>query len=212
MSTDSTSHDGHGRAVRLISGFILVASMTTSYAATRVWLSQAPPDGPAVSDAEDLVSGDSPVNPFASANGTHLIAFVFTASDCGWSTFPEGMEAIRSLRRQIRSEHGNSYAQISVVGVALDADPDAGLQFLLDLSGGTPSRAFDQISAGGSWLNEQAVRLFWRKQAAVAVIPQVVVIERRVDTGSYLSDAEIRVQDDRSSHRLKRLARQHLCA
>lgn len=106
------------------------------------------------------------------------------------------MEAIRSLRRQIRSEHGNSYAQISVVGVALDADPDAGLQFLLDLGDGTPSGAFDQISAGGSWLNEQAVRLFWRQQAAVAVIPQVIVIERRVDTGSYLSHAEIRVQDD----------------
>ena len=196
MRTSSTSYRDKGWTIRLIAGFVLVGSMTASYAATRLWLSQVPPDIVALPETEDVAGRDTPVNPFASANGTHLIAFVMTASDCGWSTLPEGMEAIRSLRARMQSDHGTAYAQVSVVGVALDTNVAAGLKFLSDLGNGTPGGAFDQISVGGSWLNEQAVRFFWRKQAAVAAIPQIVVIERQVDTGSYLSESAIRVQDD----------------
>ena len=185
-----------GWAVRLISGLVLVGSMTASYAAARLWLSQAPPDSVALRETEEVLGGDAPTNPFASADGKHLLTFVVTASDCGWSTFPEGMEAIRSLRARMLSEYGHSYAQVSVIGIAVDADLDAGLKFLSELGGGTPGGAFDQVSVGGSWLNEQAMRFFWRTRAAVAAIPQILVIERQVDTGAYLLDADIRVQDD----------------
>ncbi len=196
MKTGTSSHSGKGRAIRLISGLVLVGSMIASYTATRVWLSQAPPDVVPLPETEDDVSADTPIDPFISANGMHLIAFVVTASNCGWSTLPEGMEAIGSLRTRMKSTHGDSYARVSVVGIALDTDLRAGLRFLADLGAGTPGGAFDQISVGGSWLNEQAVRFFWRERVAVAATPQIVVIERPVDTGSYLSDSTIRVRDD----------------
>lgn len=170
--------------------------MIASYAGTSFWQQQGRPE-PTVSRSTEIASGDAPVNPLASASGTHLIAFVVTASDCGWSSRPTGMEAIRTLRAQMRSVHGGSYAHVSVVGVALDADLDAGLKFLSDLGDGKPGGAFDQVIVGGSWLNEHIVRFVWRDRVAQAGVPQVIVIERPIDAASYVLNSTIAVQDDK---------------
>ena len=46
------------------------------------------------------------------------------------------------------------------------------------------------------WLNEEAVRLYWRERAAPPLTPQVIVVERPVDTTSYVTDSTIRVKED----------------
>ncbi|MEO8635600.1 MAG: hypothetical protein ABI587_10035 [Gemmatimonadales bacterium] len=137
------------------------------------------------------------VNPFASANGTHLIAFLITASDCGWSNQPRTMAAIGDIRQAMRSAYGSSYAKVSVVGIALDDDLDTGLRFLAKLGKGRLDWSFDQVAVGGSWLNEEVVRFVWREGVARAASPQVIVVERAVDTKSYLSMSTIGVQGDR---------------
>ncbi len=139
---------------------------------------------------------DAPTNPFASVNGVHLIAFVIGASDCGWSNLPEIKEAFGRIRERIRAAYGDTYAHIEVVGVAIDEDPEAGLTYLSDIGGGTVGTAFDQIAVGGSWLNEQVVRFAWREGKAAASTPQVIVVERLVDTSSYLSESTIKTGDD----------------
>lgn len=139
---------------------------------------------------------DAPTNPFASVNGAHLIAFVITASDCGWSNHPETKAALGILRERMRSVYGDKYAHIEVVGVAIDEDPEAGLTFLSDIGRGTVRTAFDQVAVGGSWLNEQVVRFAWREAKARAATPQVIVVERLVDTSSYLSEYTIKTGDD----------------
>lgn len=173
---------------------VLLGSIVTSYFGMGIWQQRTSVSLPTSSD---VVGAGEAVNPFASANGMHLIAFVVTASSCGWSTLPATMEAIGRIREELQLAHGDSYAQVSVVGVALDGDLDAGLQFLADLGKGKPSKAFDQVSVGGSWLNEQVVRFVWREGLAPNRTPQVILIERPVNTESYLSSATIEVQSDR---------------
>ena len=67
-----------------------------------------------LSDTEELVSGDAPVDPFASANGAHLIALVRTAFDCGWSVFPAFPEGTKAIRRGDRAR-GTSTATKPVI-------------------------------------------------------------------------------------------------
>ncbi len=139
---------------------------------------------------------DAPTNPFASVDGAHLVAFVITASDCGWSNHPQTKAALGVIRERMRSAYGDRYAHIEVVGVAIDEDPEAGLTFLSEIGRGTVRTAFDQIAVGGSWLNEQIVRFAWREGKAKAATPQVIVVERLVDTSSYLSEYTIKTGDD----------------
>lgn len=139
---------------------------------------------------------DAPANPFASVDGAHLVAFVIGASDCGWSNLPEIREAFGVIRERMGAAYGNAYAHIEVVGVAIDEDLEAGLTYLSDIGGGTVGTAFDQIAVGGSWLNEQIVRFAWREGKAAASTPQVIVVERLVDTSSYSSESTIKTGDD----------------
>ena len=181
-------------ALKAVYCFVLGASISASYAGASLLRQPRPDEMAACFQAAG--ENETLVNPFASANGTHLIAFVVTASDCGWSTLPAGIEAIRSLRAEMNSVYGDSYAEVRVVGVALDSDLDAGLRFLADIGRGAPSGAFDQVIVGGSWLNEQIVRFVWRERIAQAATPQIVVVERKVDSQAYLSSSSLGVEDD----------------
>lgn len=190
-----TSNVLRGLPRTALAAVVLLGSITASYLSVTVWQTQRV-SGVAVSEA-GVASSSTPVNPFADVNGTHLIAFVFTSSDCGWSADQATMDAVGSIRSKMRSAHGGSYAEVSVVGVALDDDLEAGLRFLSELGNGTAEDAFDQVIVGGSWLNEQVVRFVWREHVAKAASPQVVVIERPVNTESYLLTSTIHVDSDR---------------
>lgn len=133
---------------RLLPVVVLLGSGFATYMAVTVWQVYRTPEVRA--DQEYVAIDDVPRNPFASASGTHLIAFVITASDCGWSSRPTVMSALGSVRDRLRSSYGSSYAQVSVIGVALDRDVDAGVRFLSDIGKGKANGAFDQVVVGGA--------------------------------------------------------------
>lgn len=194
---DSDRAAPHRRASwirQVMSVAIVLASMSASYFGLSTLLQERSLGARARIIAEDR--SRDPVNPFASADGMHLIAFVITASDCGWSKQQPIMEAIRGVRTALRAKYGADYARVSVVGVALDNDPSVGMQFLVDIGGGSISESFDQVIAGGSWLNEQIVRFVWREKLTQAASPQIVLIRRPVTTSSYLATSTISVPDD----------------
>lgn len=172
----------------------LFASMTVSYLGVSIWRHER--NASAAARRATSPSAQPIVNPFASANGTHLIAFVVTASNCGWSKQPGVMEAMGEVRARLRERYKDSFARVSVVGVAIDDSVDAGLHFLSELGSGNPGGAFDQVVVGGSWLNEQVVRFVWREAISEAATPQVIVVARRVNTEAYLTESLIAVQDD----------------
>lgn len=179
-------------AFRLLLATVLLGSMLASYGAVTVWRDRRQRPPATVTDVPAAA-----VNPFASANGTHLVAFLITGSDCGWAKQANMLQIGRTLRTRMRAVHGSSYAAVNVVGVAMDVDVDTGVEFLAQLGGGSTSSAFDQVVVGGSWLNEQIVGLVWREGVAEAASPQIVVIERAVNTESYLSTSTIVVGSDR---------------
>jgi hypothetical protein len=146
--------------------------------------------------AEDGPS-DPNYNPFGQAHGTHLMAYILTSSDCGWSRVPSQMKAIREVRPKLRSIYGSSYADVAVVGVALDKSLVVGLSFLAELAGGRTDDSFDQVIVGGSWLNEQIVRFVWREGLVEAATPQILVMERPVMTDAYVSTHKLGVGSDR---------------
>ncbi len=175
---------------------VLFVSMLGAYVATSSLMEMFRPVEVATSRA-DAATSDGTTDAFASANGVHLVAFVITTSSCGWSTQPRTMGALGSIRERLRSVYGDKYARVGVVGVAIDDDPETGVAFLSDIAGGSVRTAFDQVVIGGSWLNEQIVRFVWREGVAEAATPQVIVLERIVDTSLYPSDYTIGIGDDR---------------
>jgi hypothetical protein len=177
---------------QLLKGALVLAATIATYGAIGMWQHGSRdqlPSSPVSLDA-------APVNPFESANGSHLIAFVVTASDCGWSKRPDGMKAVRVLKPTLQASHGSSFARISVIGVDLDDNLDVGLRFLADIGNGSVGGAFDQIVVGGSWLNEEIVKLVWREGTAEPASPQILVIERHVDATDYMASSRLKIGDD----------------
>lgn len=183
---------------RAVPAVVLVGAIVASYMGFSAWRQQRSDVWVSTSPRHpgESVDANAAANPFASANGTHLIAFVVTASECGWSNQPAVMDAIGALRTTIRSAHKESFAHVSVVGVLLDENLDEGLRFASDMGKGRLDGAFDQLIIGGSWLNEQIVRMVWRDRVARAATPQVLVIQRSVNTQGYLTDKRIFVEGD----------------
>jgi hypothetical protein len=133
-------------------------------------------------------------NPYESSHGTHLVAYVVAASDCGWSRQPETLSAIRSLPATLRRTHGNRYKSIGVVATILDRDVSDGIAFVKTIAG--EEKLFDQVSLGGGWLNEHLLRRVWGDSLVPAASPQIILVTRSVDTSDYLSRSRIQVGDD----------------
>lgn len=143
---------------------------------------------PALASAEAMAADTPIAGPFAS--GQHLAAFVFVASDCGFSAHPTTVDALRQLPGLLRDRAAGRFANVSVIGIALDDEVAPGIGFLQDLQ--QPGSEFDEISAGNSWMNEQAIRLMWRDGAAAPLLPQVLLVERSVDARMYPRHIEVR--------------------
>lgn len=139
-------------------------------------------------------ANSSAASPFAS--GSYLIAFVLFASDCGFSTLPASEDAIAKLRSTLRKSHGESFAAVQVVAVDLDADVKPGLQFISQLEHRGSSPLFDQVIVGGSWLNEEFVKIAWQGGIIDSNVPRVLVVARPVDASAYVSKGVLSVGAD----------------
>jgi len=87
------------------------------------------------------------------------------------------------MRDSLRSSHGHQFARVTVIGVSISDDLRAGVRYLEDL--GANGWAFDQISVGGSWMNELMIPLIWRQTVAKVAVPQVLLVERHIDATGF---------------------------
>jgi hypothetical protein len=120
------------------------------------------------------------LSPFIS--GTYLVAYVLVSSDCGWCAQKSTKDALRLLRDSLAASQRGKFAALSIVGVALDEDVEAGMKYLHELN---QPKVFDQVSLGGIWLNELVLSLVWRQGPAKPALPQIVLVRRYVDTSKY---------------------------
>ena len=129
---------------------------------------QAPPPAPEFDNVEAL-------RPEA-----HILAIFVASSTCGASEFPGLHGALKDIRHTLGARARQDAMRFVSVGVSLDDDPWRGTQFLKAFG------PFDEILAGGSWLNTGAVTFMPRDWPSPRTIPQLVLVERAV-TGTALS-------------------------
>lgn len=134
------------------------------------------------------VPAQPPPAPFA--GGTHLIAYVVVASDCGFCSEKFAKQALAMVRPSLRSAHGQAFGQVSVIGVVMDADLMKAMQYVADLGRG--ETVFDQLSLGGGWLNDDVAHLIWRDGLGPPSVPQILVFERYVGTEAWPRALDVR--------------------
>lgn len=106
---------------------------------------------------------------------TELVAVVISASFCLANGVDGFHEAVERIPRLLRAQIDNRPEMVTrVVGVAVDPDPETGAEYLVHLA------EFDEVIAGGSWLNTGTEKFLWGRYALGGSIPQIVVLQRTV--------------------------------
>lgn len=111
--------------------------------------------------------------------GRQLAVFVLGGSGCGFCQLPETKTAFGAIRSTLQN-HASAratYASISTIGVAIDNDIVAGLTYLNSLG----TQAFDEVSVGSGWRNEQVISLIRRQGFSLPTVPLVIVVSRQLD-------------------------------
>lgn len=122
------------------------------------------------SDSAELAS-------IGASSGRQLVAYVFVSSKCGYCRAKDVKEAIRGLRALLLTRYRSEFRRISVVGVAIDDKTADGFGYLHDIG----SESFDEIDVGGGWQNEHAVNKIWRDHDSEALVPQILIVSRRLN-------------------------------
>ncbi len=157
--------------------FVVVVgtSLLASYRATRAWRQSSRPRRAETAAVNSSGARESRIYP----SGRYLIAYTLLSSQCGVCRDKRTRQAIEVLRDSLRARHSTEFAAISVVGVAIDDDLSAGVRYLRRMGGSR--QVFDELSVGGSWLNEFMTTLVWRDGMGRAEVPQVLLVTRHVN-------------------------------
>jgi hypothetical protein len=130
----------------------------------------------------------APVRPRA---GTEFLVVALLSSDCGASKYPGLKDAVARIHQVLRTDAKRDGKSFVSVGVALDHEPWQGIEFLKNFG------AFDEVLAGGSWLNTGAIAYLVRDLPGRRAVPQLVFIERDVE----LENGTISTVNDRLAGR-----------
>ena len=117
---------------------------------------------------------NEPTSHYTARTGTQLLVIFFGSSNCGASELPGFKEAMTTMRRVVGGRAAVQGFRPFFIGVAAEKSLNAGLRFLNAMG------QFDEIVVGGDWMNEEAVRYFWRDIPGRASLPQIVVVRRSV--------------------------------
>jgi hypothetical protein len=165
-----------GQRVLRGAGIVSTLALTTliSFGATRV-------------ARGSRATGNGPRPHYEIPSGRHLVAYVILSSRCGFCTEPTVRGALARIRDSLMANNASRYANISVVGVAIDGNIGKEFDYLRELG----PRAFDELSVGGSWMNSFITQLVWRDRSAEPATPSVVIVEREVDASAAPRNVEV---------------------
>ncbi len=114
-------------------------------------------------------------DPTAPWAGSETMVALVVSSTCGAARDSTLRRLLVGLRTRIRNGLGHEPGERLVyVGVALDQSVESGVNILRRLG------PFDEISAGGGWMNQLAIRYLHRDLAGEAATPQILVVRRRL--------------------------------
>lgn len=107
-------------------------------------------------------------------DGTELIAVFLISTNCSASSLPGLKGALAHIRVALTQTAADKKATFVTIGVALDADPWAGVEFIKTFGD------FDEVISGGSWMNTAALSYVSRELPGQWAVPQLVILERDV--------------------------------
>ncbi|MBA2671768.1 MAG: hypothetical protein H0U67_15480 [Gemmatimonadetes bacterium] len=120
------------------------------------------------------------------ASGTEIVLLLIGAKFCMAHLQPGFPEAVEQAKLYVSGYARSRGFRFRAVGVALDPSVADGLEFLARFG------EFDEISSGGHWLADPAIKYLWRDYPGRPAIPQIVVLERKADT----EQRNILIQDE----------------
>jgi hypothetical protein len=103
------------------------------------------------------------------------VVFVYIgAAGCGPSNVPQLPRIVRTVRDAAAKQARTAGAGFRTIGIAKDPDARAGLEHLKKYG------SFDEVSAGGGWLNLGTLKYIFSDLSGVGATPQVAVVLRTV--------------------------------
>ena len=106
--------------------------------------------------------------------GTQLMLLYIGSARCTWCKKPELPGYVEQIADSLNARAAAQGATFGSIGVALDVQKAEGLQHLERILN------FDQVSSGGSWINEAMISNVWDRWGAPSATPQLLVIERQL--------------------------------
>jgi hypothetical protein len=141
------------------------------------------PVKPACSDMEceaatlpDTVDGYR--STYLLASGDEIVLVILGASFCGAQREPGFPQAIEAAKVRVQALARSREQQFRTVAVSLDWDVEEALGFVRSFG------RFDEVTVGGNWVSDGAARYVWDTFPGEPVVPQLIVMERRVDADS----------------------------
>ena len=119
--------------------------------------------------------------------GREIVAIYIGSTTCGPCLSPEVKAAVKKMKVLVANQAKAQGASFAAVVAANDWEVPKAISFV------EPLGAFDQLILGGNWTNLAIERYVWRDPEGVPAMPQILVVERTVTTGSRVSFSEPKV-------------------
>lgn len=182
-----------GTLVWLMLGVVLLATAARGARTASTTRGPAPlPVKAALTAAPGPIAAEAAYVPdYEFRPGTELVMVFIGASFCGAQRTPGFPQAVERAKVALAAQARSRGMQFRTHAVSLDWKTADALAFLAGFG------AFDEISVGSNWLNDGAVRYIWRDLPGDPAVPQVLILQRTIDTGAAVS-----VRDERLVRRI----------
>jgi hypothetical protein len=124
--------------------------------------------------SHDTQSADASVAVPVGGSGPELVLVYIGAAACGPSNAPQLPGIVAKIREAVGQQAHRSGVGFRTIGIAKDPDARTGLGHLNKYG------RFDEIAAGGGWLNTGALRYIFTDLPGVGATPQIAVVLRTV--------------------------------
>jgi hypothetical protein len=186
-----------GTAIWLVAGLLLLANAARGLAGgaargTGTVRTQPAPPPPRAANGQAAAQTAAYAPSYDARTGREVVMVFIGASFCGAHLQPGFPEAIEQAKLGLRRQAQARGSGFRAVGVSLDWEPDSALVFLRRFG------RWDEVSVGGNWVSEAALRYIWSDLPGPASVPQLLVIERQLENG----ETAVSVQGERLVRRL----------
>ncbi len=105
------------------------------------------------------------------------ILFVYIGSEeCKASLDPGFAKKVAELREAVRRQAANEGVSFSTLGISAGRSPELGTEYLAKFG------PFDEVTSGNGLLNDGAIHYMLQTLPGDAMVPQVLVVERQLDS------------------------------